>query len=136
MGQDLDTLSMKEIQNLEQQLDTALKHIRSRKNQLMHESIAELQKKERAIQEQNNLLVKKIKEREKMITQEVQWHQQQQQQCQHGPPDPSSFLLSQPIPTLNMSGGYGGEMRRNDLDLSLEPSLYPNNCNNLGCFGT
>lgn len=31
MGEDLDFLSLKELQNLEQQLDTALKHIRSKK---------------------------------------------------------------------------------------------------------
>lgn len=31
MGEDLDSLSLKELQNLEQQLDTALKHIRSKK---------------------------------------------------------------------------------------------------------
>ncbi|RVW42085.1 Floral homeotic protein APETALA 1 A [Vitis vinifera] len=45
LGEDLDSLSLKELQNLEQQLDTALKHIRSRKNQLMYESISELQRK-------------------------------------------------------------------------------------------
>ncbi|MCD7453335.1 Transcription factor [Datura stramonium] len=42
MGEDLDSMSLKDLQNLEQQLDTALKLIRSRKNQLMHESISEL----------------------------------------------------------------------------------------------
>ncbi|KVH98461.1 Transcription factor, K-box [Cynara cardunculus var. scolymus] len=31
MGEDLDSLSLKELQNLEQQLDTALKHVRLRK---------------------------------------------------------------------------------------------------------
>lgn len=31
VGEDLDSLSLKELQNLEQQLDSALKHIRSRK---------------------------------------------------------------------------------------------------------
>ncbi|KAK8362846.1 hypothetical protein V6Z12_A03G126900 [Gossypium hirsutum] len=45
MGEDLDPLSLKELQNLEQQLDTALKHIRARKNQLLNESISELQRK-------------------------------------------------------------------------------------------
>ncbi|XP_041998405.1 truncated transcription factor CAULIFLOWER A-like [Salvia splendens] len=65
MGEDLDTLSMKELQNLEHQLDDSLKHIRRRKNQLMNESISELQKKDKALQEQNNFLAKKIKEREK-----------------------------------------------------------------------
>lgn len=76
MGEDLDNLSLRELQNLEHQLDTALKHIRSKKNQLMHESISELQKKDKALQEQNNLLAKKIKEREKAEAQEAQLEQQ------------------------------------------------------------
>lgn len=70
MGEDLDGLSLKELQNLEQQLDSALKHIRSKKNQVMYESISELQKKDKALQEHNNLLSKKIKEKEKELAQE------------------------------------------------------------------
>ncbi|PPS09385.1 hypothetical protein GOBAR_AA11259 [Gossypium barbadense] len=58
MGEELESLSLKELQNLEQQLDTALKLIRSKKNQLMYESISELQRKEKAIQEQNTMLAK------------------------------------------------------------------------------
>lgn len=65
MGEELETLSMKDLQNLEHQIDVSLKHIRTRKNQLMNESISELQKKDKALQEQNNFLAKKIKEREK-----------------------------------------------------------------------
>ncbi|KAL2340683.1 hypothetical protein Fmac_008623 [Flemingia macrophylla] len=72
MGQDLDGLSIKELQNLEHQLDSALKHIRSRKNQLMYESISELHKKDKALQEQNNTLAKKIKEKEKELAQRAQ----------------------------------------------------------------
>ncbi|GFZ12175.1 AGAMOUS-like 8 [Actinidia rufa] len=45
MGEELDSLSLKELQTLEHQHDTALKHIRSRKD--------------KALQEQNNLLAKK-----------------------------------------------------------------------------
>ncbi|KAJ4874631.1 hypothetical protein Rs2_39649 [Raphanus sativus] len=45
LGEDLQAMSPKELQNLEQQLDTALKHIRSRKNQLMYDSVSELQRK-------------------------------------------------------------------------------------------
>ncbi|KAJ8560574.1 hypothetical protein K7X08_022434 [Anisodus acutangulus] len=74
MGEDLDSLSMKELQNVEHQLDSALKHIRSRKNQLMHESISVLQKKDKALQEQNNQLFKKAKEKE--VAQQNQWDQQ------------------------------------------------------------
>ncbi|XP_057961538.1 agamous-like MADS-box protein AP1 [Malania oleifera] len=128
-GEDLDSLSLKELQNLEQQLDTGLKQIRSRKNQLMYESISELQRKERTMQEQNNMLAKQIKEQEKTAAQQVHWEQQN-----HGP-NASSFLLAQPLPCLNIGGTYQGEapeVRRNELDLTLEP-IY--SCH-LGCFAT
>ncbi|XP_044489839.1 agamous-like MADS-box protein AP1 [Mangifera indica] len=134
LGEDLDSLSVRDIQNLEQQLDTALKHIRSRKNQLMYESISELQKKEKAIQEQNNMLAKEIKEREKTMAQQAQWGQQNQG------PNTLSFLLPQAPPCMKIGGATAyqqeeeaadEEMRRNGLDLTLEP-VY--SCH-LGCFG-
>nr|KAJ0212049.1 hypothetical protein LSAT_V11C400201160 [Lactuca sativa] len=59
MGEDLDSLSLKELQNLEQQLDTALKHVRLRKD--------------KELQDQNNTLSKQIKELEK----DIPSHQQQ-----------------------------------------------------------
>ncbi|KAF3646888.1 Floral homeotic protein APETALA 1 [Capsicum annuum] len=120
MGEDLDSMNLKDLQNLEQQLDSALKLIRSRKNQLMHESISELQKKERAIQEENNILAKKIKEKDKIVVQQGEWHQQNQV------PASTSFLL-QPHPCLNMGGNYqqqAADARRNELDLNLD-LLYP-----------
>ncbi|OAY50142.1 agamous-like MADS-box protein AP1 [Manihot esculenta] len=128
MGEDIESLSLKELQNLEQQLDTALKHIRARKNQLMYESISELQKKEKAIQEQNSMLTKQIKEKEKAVAQQALWEQHN-----HGT-NMSPFLLPQPpLPCLNIGVNYqeeAPEVRRNELDLTLEP-LY--SCH-LGCF--
>nr|QCC72908.1 AP1 [Macadamia integrifolia] len=100
MGQDLESLSIKELQNLEQQLDTALKHIRTRKNQLMYDSISELQKKEKELQEQNNQLMKKLKEKEKVLAQ--QGHLVPQSEGQNSPP----FMLSQPLSSLNVGGSY------------------------------
>ena len=91
MGEDLQSLSLKELQNLEQQLDSALKHIRSRKNQVMYESISELQKKE-----QNNLLAKKVKEKEKAVAQRPQLEHAQEQRL-----DSSSSLLPQALQSLN-----------------------------------
>ncbi|XP_008644264.1 m15 protein isoform X2 [Zea mays] len=58
MGEDLETLNLKELQQLEQQLESSLKHIRTRKNQLMLESISELQRKEKSLQEENKVLQK------------------------------------------------------------------------------
>nr|AAY82244.1 SAP1 [Salix discolor] len=128
LGEDLDSMSLKELQNLEQQIDTALKHIRARKNHLMSQSISELQRKEKAIQVQNNMLVKQIKEKEKKdkaVAQPALWDDQQNQG-----PHASSFLLSQPaglpLPCLNIGGCYqeetDPEVRRNELDHALEPT--------------
>ncbi|KAL5553586.1 hypothetical protein UlMin_040987 [Ulmus minor] len=129
LGEDLDSLGLKDLQSLEQQLDTAIKQIRSRKNQLMNEAISELQKKEKAMREQNNMLEKKIKEKGKMVAAEhMQWEHHQN----HGPNIPS-FMLPQPLPCLNIGGSFqdeAPEMRRNELDLTLEP-LY--SCH-LGCY--
>ncbi|KAJ8760499.1 hypothetical protein K2173_015166 [Erythroxylum novogranatense] len=128
LTEDLDSLSLKELQNLDQQLDVALKQIRSRKNQLMHESILEHQRKEKAIQEQNRILAKQIKEKEKAVAEQALWDQQN-----HGP-SASPLLIPEPtLPCLNNGGTYQEEtsvMRRNDLDLTLEPI---HSCH-LGCF--
>ncbi|KAL3824722.1 hypothetical protein ACJIZ3_020751 [Penstemon smallii] len=105
MGEDLDSLCLKELQNLEHQLDSSLKQIRSRKNQLMHESISDLQKKDKALQEQNNLLAKKIKEKEKEFgeTSSSQW----QQQNHHYDLNTSFFdAIQQPMSSINLSEIY------------------------------
>ncbi|KAH1238734.1 Floral homeotic protein APETALA 1 [Glycine max] len=110
MGEDLGSMSLKELQSLEQQLDTALKQIRTRR--------------EKVIQEQNNMLAKKIKEKEKVAASQAQW-----EHPNHGVN--ASFLLPQPL--LNMGGNYhdeAPEVGRHELDLTLEP-LY--SCH-LGCF--
>ncbi|KAK3032536.1 hypothetical protein RJ639_036775 [Escallonia herrerae] len=45
VGEELDPLNLRDLQSLEQQLDTAIKRIRARKNQLLHETVSELHKK-------------------------------------------------------------------------------------------
>nr|QOJ53896.1 APETALA1-like protein AP1-2 [Tagetes erecta] len=127
MGEELESLSLKEIQHLEQQLDAGLKNIRTRKNQLLHESISELQKKGKAIQEQNTTLTKKIKENEKdkPIPQTIQW--EQHNYMDHD----TTFLMPPPHPALNMGdynhdaggGGEGANGQTNELELSLQ-SIY------------
>ncbi|GAV56502.1 SRF-TF domain-containing protein/K-box domain-containing protein, partial [Cephalotus follicularis] len=97
MGEDLDSLSLKELHNLEQQLESALKHIRSRRNHLMFESISELQKKDKALQDQNKMLEAKVKEKEKALIQQAQWEQQN-----HGL-HLSSTVLPQPLQLTDIS---------------------------------
>ncbi|VVA92510.1 unnamed protein product [Arabis nemorensis] len=105
LGEDLESMSLKELQNLEQHLDTALKHIRSRKNQLMYESLNNLQRKEKEIQEENSMLAKQVKERENILqTQQNQWKQQQHNSHVKQPqPQLHPFMIThQTSPFLNM----------------------------------
>ncbi|XP_022998763.1 truncated transcription factor CAULIFLOWER A-like [Cucurbita maxima] len=67
LGEELEPLNLRELQSLEQQLDSSLKRIRARKNQLMQESISLLHKKERELQEENRQLANKVKENEKAL---------------------------------------------------------------------
>lgn len=124
-GEDLDSLSMKELQNLEHQLDSALKHIRSRKNQLMHESISQLQKKDKALQEQNNNLSKQVKEREKELVQLTPWEQQS-----HDHLNSSSFVLPHPLNNFHLGGAYptaggNGEVEGSSQQHQQNTSVMP-----------
>nr|BAD93172.1 MADS-box transcription factor GbMADS8 [Ginkgo biloba] len=64
LGEDLGPLSVKELQQLERQLEVALTHVRSRKTQVMLDLMDELRKKERLLQEVNKSLRKKLSEAE------------------------------------------------------------------------
>ncbi|KAL8134871.1 agamous-like MADS-box protein AGL8 homolog [Apium graveolens] len=94
MGEDLDSLNLKELHNLEHQLDLALKHVRSRKSQLMFESISQLQRKDKNLQEHNNSLVKQAKDKEKEIDQTPPVEQQNDES--------SSIALPQQLHSVNL----------------------------------
>nr|AGR53802.1 DAL14 protein [Picea abies] len=64
LGEDLGPLSIKELQQLERQLEVALTHVRTRKTQVMLEMMDELRRKERILQEVNKSLRKKLQEAE------------------------------------------------------------------------
>ncbi|XP_010502999.1 PREDICTED: truncated transcription factor CAULIFLOWER A-like isoform X1 [Camelina sativa] len=97
-GEEVDALSIRELQGLEMQLDTALKKTRSRKNQLMLESIAQLQKKEKELKELKKQLTKKASQRDDLEPQNLR-HDLGAPLCAPpralppplSPPPPSSF---------------------------------------------
>ncbi|CAH1419640.1 unnamed protein product [Lactuca virosa] len=112
-GEDLEQLNLRELQNVEQQLETALKRIRTKKNQLMHESISELHKKERALQERNNSLSKKLKENEKTSEQQIRMLQLPQHPPQPHPCSVDSFA--------NTSGPFIGAAMREEESAQVQP---------------
>ncbi|CAL9117334.1 unnamed protein product [Musa textilis] len=101
MGEQLDSLNVRELQQLEHQLEISLKHVRSRKNQVMFDSIAELQSKEKALQEQNENLEKQQimeKQKAKVVDRQAHWDQAQIS---------SPSLMAEANPTFNI-GPYQG----------------------------
>ncbi|XP_072979957.1 agamous-like MADS-box protein AP1 [Typha angustifolia] len=127
MGQQHDSFKLKEVQQLELRLDTALRRIRSRKNQLLFESIAELLNKERSLLEQISILEKLIgNDKTKALAQQSNWEQQRQTQSYTF--SPPTFTTADSLPSLNI--------RNYQIRGSLEESefgqpLAPTNSNNL-----
>ncbi|XP_038900501.1 truncated transcription factor CAULIFLOWER A-like [Benincasa hispida] len=121
LGEDLDPLNLRELQSLEQQLDTSLKRIRSRKNQLMQESISKLHKKERELQEENRQLANKVKENEKVL---VERGQCDLPNLVHNQP---IFAMPPPIPSLSIGVNLRGRGSRG----SDEDETRPTNDNNI-----
>nr|UXR27453.1 MADS transcription factor CaAGL6-2 [Consolida ajacis] len=60
LGEDLGPLSVKELQNLEKQLETALSQARQRKTQIMLEQMEDLRRKERHLGDINKQLKDKL----------------------------------------------------------------------------
>nr|QIZ31304.1 developmental protein SEPALLATA 1-3 [Larix kaempferi] len=70
LGEDLGPLQIKELQQLEHQLEVSVAHIRSRKTQVMLGQIEELREKELMLHEINMSLEKKLSETERR---NVEW---------------------------------------------------------------
>ncbi|CAN4086230.1 unnamed protein product [Withania somnifera] len=62
LGEDLGTLSTKDLEQLENQLESSLKQIRSRKTQSMQDQLADLQQRGQMLAESNRLLRRKLEE--------------------------------------------------------------------------
>ncbi|KAG5240218.1 MADS-box protein [Salix suchowensis] len=62
LGEDLGNLGTDELDQLENQLDSSLKHIRCRKTQFILDQLSELQRKEELLLETNNALKRKLEE--------------------------------------------------------------------------
>ncbi|KAG9439174.1 hypothetical protein H6P81_019339 [Aristolochia fimbriata] len=62
LGEDLGSLNTKELEQLENQLEMSLRHIRSTKTQFMFDQLSDLRRKEQMLLESNRALKKKLDE--------------------------------------------------------------------------
>ncbi|RRT43727.1 hypothetical protein B296_00028653 [Ensete ventricosum] len=90
VGEQLEKLTLKELQQLEQQLETALRKIRSRKNNMFFDSIHDLQRKANWFETCLNGFVQ-IKENKKAeeegLSQQQQAERQAMAETSSSPPD-------------------------------------------------
>ncbi|CAA7393385.1 unnamed protein product [Spirodela intermedia] len=135
MGEDLDNLKLKDLQQLELQLEGGLKEIRSRKSVLLFDSIAELQRKEKTLEEQNNVLQNMLQEKESVVAclaQRAHWelhpfYHYQNQSATSGSSSPPSFSLGDTLPatTLNIGIYHPPEEEENQPPPRVGNTLPP-----------
>ncbi|KOM56475.1 agamous-like MADS-box protein MADS2 isoform X2 [Vigna umbellata] len=108
LGEDLGPLNTKELEQLERQLDSSLKQVRSTKTQFMLDQLADLQNKEQMLVEANRALTMKLDE----INSRNQYRQTWEagdQSMPYGTQNAHSQGFFQPLecnPTLQIGSDY------------------------------
>ncbi|WVZ92011.1 hypothetical protein U9M48_038110 [Paspalum notatum var. saurae] len=120
LGEDLEPLDIKELEHLEKQLDSSLKHIRSTRTQHMVDQLTELQRREQMFCEANKCLRRKLEESNQVIWQQAWEHGERQAEVQQHPL-------------------HGGNGFFHPLDATGEPTLqigYPSEALTSSCMTT
>uniref|UniRef100_A0ACD5Y3F3 Uncharacterized protein n=1 Tax=Avena sativa TaxID=4498 RepID=A0ACD5Y3F3_AVESA len=119
LGEDLGSLGIKDLEQLEKQLDSSLRHIRSTRTQHMLDQLTDLQRKEQMLCEANKCLRRKLEE-----------SSQQQQQVHHGhhmwEQHGANLLLGydqRQSPQQPQPPHHGGNGFFHPLDAGAEPTL-------------
>ncbi|CAH9090934.1 unnamed protein product [Cuscuta europaea] len=92
LGEDLGPLNIDEIEHLEHQLDTSLKHIRSTRTQMMLDQLSDLQTKEKLWLEANKTLESKLEEIYVENNLQQQWGEQSGAYNHHQHTDHHAFF--------------------------------------------
>ncbi|XP_077239904.1 MADS-box protein AeAP3-2-like [Tasmannia lanceolata] len=71
IGEDLDTLSLNDLHQIEQQLEISVNKVRDRKNQLLHQQMQNLRRKGDILEEQNNHLSRLLAEHQATMEHKV-----------------------------------------------------------------
>ncbi|CAD5180760.1 unnamed protein product [Musa acuminata subsp. malaccensis] len=131
MGEQLDSLTVKELQQLEHQLETSMKQIRSRKTQIMLDFVAELQRKEKSLREQNKILEEELMEKQKLMAPSHQAQRQQQNQLPSSSSSPSSFPIAGLIAESNPILSIGTFRGRGSVDSEAAAQTQVRNTSSL-----
>ncbi|CAD5187049.1 unnamed protein product [Musa acuminata subsp. malaccensis] len=128
MGEQLDSLNLKELQQLENQLENSLKLIRSRKNQVLSDSIAELERKEKTLQEENKNLEKQVSVLSVAQVNSSPLH------CNHLYRDPKQIMEKQKAKVLTQNARWEQAQTKSLSPLLLITDAPPLPPPNIGCY--
>ncbi|XP_052179788.1 agamous-like MADS-box protein MADS2 [Diospyros lotus] len=125
LGDDLAPLSTKELEQLEHQLETSLKQIRSKKTQFMLDQLAELQRREQMLAEANKALRRKLEESAVAMPHQPPWEAAGGQHItysHHLPPQSEGFFHHLPLglnSTLQI--GYNPAVGADEMNAMAPP---------------
>ncbi|KHN29767.1 Developmental protein SEPALLATA 2 [Glycine soja] len=108
LGEDLGPLNTKDLEQLERQLDSSLKQVRSTKTQFMLDQLADLQNKEHMLVEANRSLTMKLEEINSRNQYRQTW-EAGEQSMPYGTQNAHSQGFFQPLecnPTLQIGSDY------------------------------
>ncbi|CAK7335319.1 unnamed protein product [Dovyalis caffra] len=111
LGEDLGPLNTKELEQLERQLESSLKQVRSTKTQYMLDQLADLQNKEHLLLEANRALTMKLDDISVSNSLRPSWEGDDQQNMSYGHHLAQSQGLFQPLecnPTLQIGYDHVG----------------------------
>ncbi|XP_027362769.1 MADS-box protein CMB1-like [Abrus precatorius] len=122
LGEELEHLDIKELEQLERQLDSSLKQIRSNKTQQMLDQLSDLQRKEEMLLETNNVLRNKLEEIN--VTLQPTWEAREQNASYNCHPPQSegyyetahcssTLRIGYDTSVLNEAGGAAGTSTQN-----------------------
>uniref|UniRef100_A0ACD5Y7R1 Uncharacterized protein n=1 Tax=Avena sativa TaxID=4498 RepID=A0ACD5Y7R1_AVESA len=115
LGEDLGSLGIKDLEQLEKQLDSSLRHIRSTRTQHMLDQLTDLQRKEQMLCEANKCLRRKLEE-----SSQQQVHHGHHMWEQHG----ANLLLGyDQRQSPQQAPHHGGNGFFHPLDAGAEPTL-------------
>ncbi|WJX75373.1 Alpha-glucosidase 2 [Trifolium repens] len=109
LGEDLGPLGSKDLEQLERQLDSSLKQVRSTKTQFMLDQLADLQNKEQMLVEANRSLSIKLDEINSRNQYRQSWEAGEQSMQYGGPQNAHSQSFFQQLecnPTLQIGSDY------------------------------
>ncbi|KAK1565697.1 hypothetical protein Q3G72_032813 [Acer saccharum] len=119
LGEELGPLNTKELEQLENQLETSLKHIRSTKTQFMLDQLADLHKREQMLLEANKALRRKMEESSAQVPLRLAWEATGPQNITYNRLPPQSDAFFQPLPSnSDLQIGYNPVVSEQEVNVS------------------